>query len=425
MAKQKPKPNDAFTSIQILSSKAQSLWSKARQKMDAKDQAGQMRSSTAAMPKPKESVRVDIPAMTVIRAAFMLLSVIAGVWILFMIRNTLLIFALAAFLSIVIDSSVRRMERWRIPRGVAVVIMYLIFISISLFLVASLIPIVANQLQDLAAFMNRSLNAFINDPEVSLRFLSPAMNEKLTEISREAVANLGLQNQTRALFQFGQNLSVAAQTSLSYAIQLTGSLFNFLVSLVLILFLTFFMQMEREKISATARGLLPLRYRGYYDDKSAVIHQKMSQWFQGQLILCLTIGVLTFIALNILGLGQYALTLALLAGFVEFIPYAGPLIAAVPAILIAVTQYGLVWALITAVVYYIIQACENNLLVPLIMKHAVGLSPMLVIFGMMVGVSFPDTIHPILGIILAVPTTTIIAIFMEDLLAMRRTKQRM
>ena len=140
---------------------------------------------------------------------------------------------------------------------------------------------------------------------------------------------------------------------------------------------------------------------------------KIGQWARGQLLLCLSIGFLVFLALIILRM-PYALTLAILAGFTEFIPVVGPFIAAVPAVLIALTQEGFIWALVLAVVYYIIQWCENNLLVPLIMKRAVGLSPVAIIFAMLVGVSFPSVIHPVLGIILSIPTTTIIALFLED-----------
>ena len=92
----------------------------------------------------------------------------------------------------------------------------------------------------------------------------------------------------------------------------------------------------------------------------------------------------------------------------------GPIIAAIPSDFIALAQSGFVPALIVAVVYYGIQWCENNLLVPLIMKRAVGLSPIAVMFAMLVGVSFPETIHPILGILLAVPVSTILSIFIQD-----------
>ena len=75
---------------------------------------------------------------------------------------------------------------------------------------------------------------------------------------------------------------------------------------------------------------------------------------------------------------------------------------------------GFLWALVLAGVYYVIQWCENNLLVPLVMKRAVGLSPIAILFAMMVGISFPETIHPLIGVMLAIPATTIISIFLED-----------
>jgi predicted PurR-regulated permease PerM len=125
------------------------------------------------------------------------------------------------------------------------------------------------------------------------------------------------------------------------------------------------------------------------------------------------VGLLAFLALTILGM-PYALTLAVLAGFTEFIPYVGPFIAAIPAVLIALTQEGFLWAVILMGVYYVIQWCENNLLVPLIMKRAVGLSPIAIIASMLIGVSFPDFIHPILGLLIAIPATTIVTLFLED-----------
>ncbi len=299
--------------------------------------------------------------------------------------------------------------------------MYFVFLGLAIFLVASLIPIVANELQNFAGYLNAQADAFINNPHFSLPFLSASLNAKLTIIAQNVVENLNLKDRASTLVRFSQNLSAAATTSLALAVSLAGSVFNLVASFILILFLTFFIQMEREKIKQFFRILLPLKYRGYYDEKAEAIYIKMSQWFQGQMILCLCIGILVFIALTILRV-PYALTLALLAGFTEFIPVAGPLLAAMPAVFIVLSKFGFVWALVIAGVYYVIQACENNLLVPLVMKHAVGLSPIVIMFGMLVGISFPDTVHPILGIILSVPTTTIIAIFLKDLIEARKRK---
>ncbi|MBI2117413.1 AI-2E family transporter, partial [Candidatus Peregrinibacteria bacterium] len=215
-----------------------------------------------------------------------------------------------------------------------------------------------------------------------------------------------------------QNLSITAQGSVIFATRIAGSVVNFFVRMIVVLVLAFFIQSEKESIRLWFRGFFPPHYRAYIDGKIEAIHGKIGQWARGQLLLGLSIGLLTFLALEILGM-PYALTLAVLAGFTEFIPYVGPFIAAIPAVLIALTQEGLLWAVILMGVYYVIQWCENNLLVPLIMKRAVGLSPIAIIASMLIGVSFPDFLHPILGLLLAIPATTIVTLFLEDWLALR------
>ncbi len=418
----KPPAQESFKSIQILSAKAQSLWSKAKSRMQsAQQEMKSIRNIDLPEQKAKNVMRVDVPSITVAKATIVVLLVIATALALFTIRDKLIVLGLAMFLAIVIDTNVRWLERRGVPRGLSVVIIYLVFLSVAVFLLASLIPIVASQLQDMARYINRSADSFLLNPNIHFQFLSDGMNERLTIVMQDVLQQMGIKDRASALFQFGQNLSGVVQSSVTFAVQAAGSLFNFIVNFILILMLAFFIQLEREKISDFMRSVLPREYRGYFDAKSEAIYHKISQWFHGQLILCVAIGVLVFVALEILGM-PYALTLALLAGFTEFIPYAGPLIGALPAILIALSQQGLVWALVVLLVYYVIQLCENNLLVPLIMKHAVGLSPIAIMFGMLVGVSFPNTVHPVVGILLAVPTTAVLTIFIQDFYAFRRRK---
>jgi len=416
------KSNESFKSIQILSAKAHSLWALAKERMQA---AREGRSSGVSKPPPadrsKNVVYMDIKAATVTKATLTVIAIVLILWILFLIRDKLLILLLSFFLAVILDPHVRRLERFGVPRSLAVVLLYLVFFSVVVFLLASLIPIVATQIQDLARFINHSADSFLSDPHVSISFLSASMNERLTELTQQLLQNAGIKDRASALFQFGQNLSSVAQSSLAFTVQIAGSVVNFMVNLIMILFLSFFIELEREKIADFVRALLPRDFRGYYDTKADAIYHKMSQWFQGQLIMCLSIGILTFVALEILGM-PYSVTLALFAGFTEFIPYAGPLIGAVPAVLIALTQFGLVWALVVALIFYVIQLCENNILIPLVMKHSVGLSPISIIFGMLVGVSFPGTIHPVLGILLAVPVTAIVTIFLQDLYSFRKRK---
>lgn len=418
MAKKAP---SRFRSMQIISSKAHELWLKAKAVREQQKQHSPLTTDEEEIETgPDLVVGIELPS--VIKATLAILGILFAAWFLFVIRDKIFIMVLALFLSIIIDSSVNFLERRaRIPRSIAVILVYFIFVAIFAFLIASLIPIVAQQIRDLAQLMNHSADDFLANPQIKLPFVSSAFNDKISLSLHELLSNLAIKDRTSAMMQFGQNLSGAAQTSFTFAVQIAGSVVNFMLSATLILFLTFFIQMEKEKISDYFLIFFPRRYRHYIHEKSDEVYHKMSQWTQGQLLLCVAVGIMSFVALTILGM-PYALTLALLTGFTEFIPYAGPLIAAVPAIMVAISQGGLFLAVVVAIIFYAIQFTEAHILVPLIMKHSVGLSPILIMFSMLVAVSFPNTIHPIVGIILAVPVTTIITIFIDDLRQMTRKK---
>jgi predicted PurR-regulated permease PerM len=305
------------------------------------------------------------------------------------------------------------MERGGIPRGIAILIHYFFAIFILLFLLFSFIPIIAEQIQGISIIISAEVDAFLSNPQIDLPLVKDEANLRLTGLAKSTLQNLNINQFTDALAQFGQSLSTAAQGGVRFATRVAGGVVGFFISMIIVLVLAFFMQIEKEGIIQWFRSFFPSNYRIYLDNKFEAMHSKIGQWARGELLLMLTIFALTLVALLILRM-PYALTLAVLAGICEFIPAIGPFIAAVPAVLIAFTQGGFVMGMVTIGVYYIIQWCENNLLVPLIMKRAVGLSPIAILFAMLVGVSFPDTIHPVLGIMLAVPTTTLITIFLED-----------
>jgi len=399
-----------FTSLRIIGKKAQKLLARARATME---KPKEVRKEKLYAPAAEEEVLVRISIHSVVKAIFAVLAVFFGTLIVWHLQDKLMLLVLALFLAAIIDPGVQAMRHAGIPRGVAILIHYVIALTLLLFLLVSLIPIIADQLQQIALFISAEVNLFLADPTIDLPFLTDEVNTRLTILVQTTLQDLSITRFTDALREFGQNLSVAAQGSLRLAAQLAGSVVNFFVNLILVLVLAFFIQTEKEKTIAWARGFLPIRYRPYIDNKSEAIHLKLAQWARGQLLLCLCVGLLVFLALIILRM-PYALTLAILAGFTEFIPVIGPFIAAIPAVLIALTQKGFLWAVVLAGVYYIIQWCENNLLVPLIMKRAVGLSPIAIMMAMLIGISFPSVIHPVLGIILSIPATTIIALFLED-----------
>ncbi len=410
----------SFTSFRILGEKAQKLFARARQLHDK----GAEHRSAVKLPPQQElpEIIVHLSTTSVAKATLTVLAIGVGALLVWLLQDKIVILLLGIFVAVITDPGVKAMKRIGIPRGVAIILLYVIALFLLLFLIVSLIPIIAKQLIDLAGLVSTQVDTFLSNPKISLPLMPTGVNESMTHFLESSLRSLSVNKFTDALAQFGQSLATTAQGSLLFAAHIAGSVVNFFVNLVLVLVLAFFFQIEKEKIIGWFRSFLPWSFRAYVDDKTEVIHWKLAQWARGQLILCLSIAVLVFIALTILRM-PYALTLAILAGFTEFIPVIGPFMAAVPAVLIAMTQNGFVWGLVIAAVYYVIQWCENNLLVPLIMKRAVGLSAIAIMFAMLVGVSFPDVVHPILGIMLSIPVTTILALFLEDYRELRMRKR--
>lgn len=360
-----------------------------------------------------EHVDVHFSLSSVAKATFSILGVLFAVYLCYHLRDKLFLLLLAVFLAVVIDPAVSALERWRIPRGFAVFFVYLIALTLLLFLIIQLIPIIAKQIQDMAIQLGKSIDVFLADPTFRIPFISDDINVYLTGLLRDILVDVYTGGFLQSVQQFGENLSEAARGSIFFVVGVAGSVMQFVVRFILVLVLCFFFQLEKEHILRWVRMLLPYRFRRYADSKAEAIHTKLAQWIRGQIMLSFSIGLLVFIALTILDM-PYAPTLAVLAFFAEFLPVIGPIIAAIPSIFIALTQFGFFSALMVCVVYYGIQWCENNLLVPLIMRRAVGLSPIAIIFAMLVGVSFPETIHPVLGVLLAVPVSAILSIFVQD-----------
>lgn len=419
-------PPSAFQSIRIVSEKAKNFLRSARSRMHGKGEQSKNQNESVSFPSAQEEKReeivVHLSIRSVVKAAFAILAIALLALFLYQIRDTLLILFLAVFLAIIIDPGVAFLERWKVPRGLAVLIVYIAAIALLMFLLISLIPIIALQIQQMAVRLGAAIDTFIADPTFRIPFLSESVNADITLILRQFLEDISTGGLLRNLQQFGQDLSNAAQGSIAFVVAVAGSVVTFVVNFIMVLVLCFFVQLEKEAILRWARIFLPYRVRRYAEGKAEAIHEKLAHWIRGQIMLSFSIGLLVFLALTILRM-PYALTLGVLAFFTEFVPVVGPIAAAIPSVFIALTQFGPLPALVVAATYYGIQWCENNLLVPLVMQRAVGLSPIAIMVAMLVGVSFPETIHPVLGVLLAIPATTIFSIFVQDYRQWRTTNR--
>jgi predicted PurR-regulated permease PerM len=145
---------------------------------------------------------------------------------------------------------------------------------------------------------------------------------------------------------------------------------------------------------------------------------RMSSWFWGELTLMTVVGVLTYIGLLIIGV-KYALPLAVLAGLLEVVPNIGPTISAVPTIIIGFgTSYFTGFSALALAI--IVQQLENNLIVPMIMKRAVGLNPILTLLALLLG----GRLGGVLGMLLAIPMVLFIETIVQEYLHPMQTKKQ-
>lgn len=195
-------------------------------------------------------------------------------------------------------------------------------------------------------------------------------------------------------------------TVLSYVF----STFSVLFSISTVLVMSLYLLLEREHLYRYASILFRTKDR---DERSKklfnAVEEALGGWVRGEFFLMLIIGVLTYIGLSLLSI-PYALPLAILAGLLEALPNIGPTLAAIPAIIIASITISPVIGIVTAILYMLIQAAENNFVVPQVMKKAVGISPLTAIVLILMGIRFGGFI----GALLVIPIYIVLRVVLQE-----------
>lgn len=180
-----------------------------------------------------------------------------------------------------------------------------------------------------------------------------------------------------------------------------------LITVTTLLVVVAFWLVERARLQRYVLAFLPHARRAGGRAAWNRVERRLGLWTRGQLVLMATVGIASGVAYQLLGLPS-ALLLGLIAGVCEVIPLVGPLIGAIPALIVALT-ISPETAVAVAVVYILIQFVEGNVLVPVVMRNAVGLSPLLVLLSLLAGAATAG----IVGALLAVPIAATIEILVE------------
>ena len=331
-----------------------------------------------------QKVQIDISPMLVIK----ILGVILALVFVYMVRDIILILFISFIVTSAITPWVDSLEERKVPRVVSVFGIYLVIFSIVSAIIVLIVPPITEQLGQLA----NNLPQYYNEASSWLSNMDTSSN-----------ALIGAQD-------ILQKWTGGLTSGVSGIFSVLGSFFGTMVGILLALAITFYTTLQKDSMKKFIKSVTTVKYQPYAIQLMRRIQDKMGSWLSGQLALSLIVGVLAYIALSIMGV-KYALILAIFVGITEVIPYVGPWIGAVPAVFLAFLQAP-VLGLVAFIVFIVIQQLENSLIVPLVIKKAVGLNPIITIIAIAVG----GKLAGVAGAIIAIPLAVVISIVLKDVI---------
>lgn len=321
--------------------------------------------------------KVEISHKTIIFAVFFLL----GLWLLYFVRDIILQLFVALLLMTILEPIVALLTRIRIPRAISVLITYIFVLGILGGMVALIAPTLAAQTTN---FINAlpSYMANIN--------ISPWVSGSL---SGGALTQLG---------------AIPGEV-----LNFTISIFSNVVSVVTVLVFAFYLLLSHDKLQDQAGFLFGEAKKQQVSRLMSSWETKIGKWARGQLFLMFSVGLATYIGLFLIGI-PFALPLAILSGILDIIPILGPIVAAIPAVLIGFGISPVVGLAVTAVAFLVHQL-EGYILVPKIMEKSVGVSPLVILIAIAIGARLLG----IMGVIISVPLVITLQVLIKEYLLVK------
>ncbi|MBI2327305.1 AI-2E family transporter [Candidatus Curtissbacteria bacterium] len=330
------------------------------------------------MAEDQSPTRIEISYKTIVFTV----AVLIGLWFLIQIRDIIILI----FLSIILLSALLKPVDWLnakgIPRVLSAILVYIVLIALLSFTIGIIFPPLIDQTSEFVSKL----------PTIAL-----AINDFLifNKIPVEDISRV-LVNQ----------INVITGNVLAISSAIFGSIFLLLTLFVF----TFYLLLEWKNFVRLIASPFSGKQEKVVSSIITKVENGLGRWLRGQLSLSLIIGILTYIGLRILGI-PYALPLALIAGILEIIPIIGPIISAIPAVLVGLTISPFL-ALAAAALFFIIQQLENNLIVPMVMSKVVGIQPPVVIIALLIG----SKLAGVGGAFLAVPIIVTVKIVVNEIL---------
>lgn len=323
---------------------------------------------------------------------FKVVAVALGLLVVWQIQDILLYCFLALLLAGVIYPFANWGSRYRIPKILSILFVYLGLFGVVALVVTLLVPALISQSQALVDVYGASLGSWAKE------FRDSTLFQQLGILNPEEVGRgLGLSNVQ------GQLQALAGN-----AFSVVSSIFGGIAGFVVVLVLALYVIIEDSAIKKVFHHWVPKEYQEFATRLVWLVMQKLGSWMRGQLLLCFIIGAVSLLAFALLGV-PYALLLAVLSGLFEFVPYIGPILAGIPATIIAFTVSPAL-GLATLGALVVIQQLENNLIVPKVMQKTVGLNPIVSIIAFLIGAK----LFGVVGAIVSIPVAIAIEVAISE-----------
>lgn len=319
-------------------------------------------------------------------------------YVMYKVQLVLILLLLSILFATIIERPVHVLERQRIPRGLSILLIYVAIIGTVVLGAILITPTIQHE-----------ATRFRQDAPAQLSSLRDDWRRSDSSLLNTTGADL----LTRAIDQIDEPSAPPSTLTLPIVTGVTGGV----VGLFTLLIITFYYMMEKQFLRRLVLNQVNPPSRERVSRVWEDVEAQVGRWMRGQLTLCLIIGTASLIGYGSMGIRFWPL-LGLWAGITEAIPIVGPWFGGIPAVVIAMTQS---WdkALMVGAFVVLLQLTENAVLVPRVMKGAVGLTPLTVFVAILVGTE----LRGIPGALLAIPVAAAVQVIVADYFKTRRGGQ--
>jgi predicted PurR-regulated permease PerM len=313
--------------------------------------------------------------------------------------KVLLIFVVAGVIALILNPAVAFVQRRRLPRGLAVLAVYLAFFMT----LAGIGVLLANPISNQVRTFTHNLPQIVNEANKKIATFQSELNENGVHVE------LVKQGKT-ALQTFQEKVAKSAGKLASFGGGLLTEAANAIFDLILVFVLSVYMLLYGERIGALARRVMPDGDGTRADDYPSLVQRAVSRYVGGQLLFSLVMGASTGLALYLFGEtgifpdgSKYAIAFAVFYGVMELVPYIGPILGALPPVLVALFTNPIT-ALWVALLFVGLQQLEGHVVAPQIFGHTLRINPLLVIFALLLGLQ----LYGIVGALIALPILSVV-----------------